>query len=211
MVILGIITQYMATLTTSFFLSLGCSILVLFFFYKKAKIKKIVAFALLVFPFIIYFASKSQNFENVQFLTKMEDIQQSIGSGQSSGQVQTRSNLYMQSIEVFLSNPLLGLGNVQSQANTHDTRVVSMHTTIFDYLGLYGLFALLLFTSWKKFLYKSLSIVPPHIRRIYKIPLLALFGLLLLKGPVSIGTNFLFSTFILTLLYYSEYYRIQDK
>ena len=210
--VMGIITQYMATLTTSFLLSLGCSVLVLLFFFKGVgvKIKKMLLVGLLLCPLIIYLVPQLSEYENIQFLTKMEDIQHSINSGESSGQLQTRENLYMQSIEVFLSNPVLGLGNIESSENRHGTRFVSMHTTIFDYLGLYGLFALFLFISWKKILYRGLNVLPHQIQRVYKIPLLGLLGLLLLKGPVSIGVNFFFSTFLLTLLYNNEYYRIQN-
>lgn len=210
MIVLGVITQYMAALTTSFFLSLVASVLILLLYIKELKIREILFLILLIIPLFVIIAPKLTSFENTAFMTKMDDIDHSLHSGQSTGQLQTRSDLYMQSIEVFLSNPILGLGNIETQTNSHGNRFVSMHTSILDYLGLYGLFALLLFNSWKKILYKGIGILPPRIQKIYKIPLFALLGLLLLKGPVTIGVNFFFSTFLLTLLYYNEYYRIQN-
>ena len=211
-VAMGIITQFMATLTTSFFLSLGASVLVLFFFLyqKRVMFREKIILVLLMSSLFIYFIPKLNDFENTLFTTKMEDIQTSLDSGQSTGQLQSRSDLYMQSIEVFLSNPILGFGNIATQENFYETRFVGMHTTIFDYLGLYGIFALFLFMPWRNVLCVSLCILPQQIRRIYKISLFALFILLLLKGPVSIGVNFFFSTYLLTLLYYNEYYRIHD-
>lgn len=211
-VALGIITQFMATLTTSFFLSLGASVLVLFFFLflKRVMLREKIILVLLVSSLFIYFIPKLNDFENTLFTAKMEDIQTSMDSGQSSGQLMARSDLYMQSIKAFLSNPILGFGNIATQENFDEARLVSMHTTIFDYLGLYGILALFLFMPWKNVLCVSLCILPQQIRRIYKISLFALFILLLLKGPVSIGVNFFFSTYLLTLLYYNEYYRIQD-
>ena len=200
----GIGVQLMATLTTSAFLSIiFCSAVVLrsvFHTMNKARmfstifaIAIVAIVALRVFSFDI----------NYQMMMKIEDVNESVNTGQATGQVSTRFELYMQSIKTFLHNPILGLGET-ADFGTYNENSVGMHTAVFDFLALYGLFALLLYGTWKNVILCCFSYLEHKKKKLYACAIFSLVFLLFLKGPVSIGTNYIFSTAVLGLFIMQE-------
>ena len=203
----GILIQIMGALATSALLTIIFS-LVIFFKYIRNKGNRLVnllPLILVIVAIALYFIPQIDISENIQLIAKMEDVQDSYRSGQSNGQVSTRSELYMQSIHVFLSNPLFGLGTWPSEYGHYTEDSVSLHTAMFDYLGLFGLFTLMFYAAWKKSILSSMQILPKDRQKYYRWVFASLLLLLVFKGPVSIGTNFLCSTVIFGIIVYREY------
>lgn len=204
----GIVVQLMATLTTSALLSIiFCGVVIIMYIISSSrKIPLLIILTLSLFIVIFIFSDFSLS-DNVQLLMKIEDINGSFSSGHSTGQVESRLELYWQSISIFISNPILGLGKVPTTFGIYDDKTVSLHTTLFDYLGMYGMFSILLYLAWKNVVVENLKILSEKERKCYKWSFVSLISLLCLKGPVSIGTNFIFSTLLIGILCWFEYYQ----
>ncbi len=194
----GTITQLMGSLTTSFLLTIVFCIFVLLSYFSVKRKKSSIGIVLLaMIPFAFFVSSYIEY--NTQFVMKMDDITDSYSEGHMTGQVQTRGNLYLQSISVCLSNPILGFGDYPHGSNTEE-KTVGLHSTVFDYWGLFGVFVLILYYAWKSTINVFLHELDKNRRKAYRWYWLSLLGLLLLKGPVTLGTNFLFSTVFVGLL-----------
>lgn len=205
LVVFGIITQFVGSLTTSAILSLlFCGIVVLLTLFDKRRVSSAFLSVVIIVIIIIVFLPATKIAENMALMIKMEDINQSYSSGQAVGQVADRNTLYLQSLKVVARNPILGLGVIPIDFGRYNSNTVSLHTTIFDFWGMYGLFAIFFVLSWVGVIKSSVSILSPDRRKQYKWAFVSLFFLLLLKGPVTIGINFQFSTVLLSLLYYKE-------
>jgi len=202
-VVMGCATQFMGTLMTSALLSLVFCVLVLISYAATLGysnfIKYIIGLAVVVVILEIFIPQLSLG-ENLQLMSKMEDMQYSLSSGQSVGQVGSRSDLYKQSFQVCLHNPILGLGVPSESFGIYGVNNVSMHTSILDYWGMYGLFSLFLISAWKRTSSYQLSVFDEKEKRYFRWGLFSLLFLLLLKGPVTIGINFLYSTFVLGII-----------
>ena len=207
-VISGIVVQLMATLTTSALLSIIFCVVILtmYIISSKRKIPLVIILTLSLFIAVSIFSDFTLS-DNVQLIMKMEDVNDSFSSGHSTGQVESRFELYWQSISVFISNPIFGLGKVPTTFGIYDDKTVSLHTTVFDYLGMYGLFSFLLFLAWKNVIAENLKKISEEKRKFYKWAIVSLISLLCLKGPVSIGINFIFSTLLIGVLCWFEYYQ----
>ena len=204
----GLITQLLASLTTSVLLSfVFCSMVVLSGLLSiQNKLYRIVLFIIIGLFVVIIVRSISLD-DNLTFLVKMEDVSQSYSTGESVGQVEDRSSLYVQSIKVCIRNPILGLGECPDEFGTYNENTVSLHTTIFDFWGFYGLFLIWFIVSWKKTIEKTYSLLCKGTKKYYKWTFFSLFSLLLLKGPVTIGLNFLFSTVLFGIVCMAAYHR----
>lgn len=203
--VLGIIIQVMGALATSALLSFGFSLAVLLFSFRGAKNRLRTILTLSVIGITLLIILPSIQFqENLTLLTKMEDISESYSSGQSVGGVEERSTLYKQSLKVCLHNPILGLGDVPEEYGKYTSNTVSLHTAFFDYWGLFGLFVVFFILSWKGSIKESLNRLNSDKKRRYRWAYLSLLGLLLFKGPVSIGLNFFVSTVFISLLILSD-------
>lgn len=204
-VVCGIIIQYVATLaTTAFLSSIFCSIVIVSFVYKSKNVKiQIITAAIMVVAISwgIHFISLN---ENAQLLIKIADMKDSYSSKQATGQVAGRFELYEMSIKAFINNPLLGLGNVPVEFGASTKNAVGMHAALLDYLGLFGIFALLLFGAWKRTIKDCLNILSEEYKKTYILCAWSLFFLLLLKGGTTLGTNFIFSTAIISIIVNQE-------
>lgn len=202
-VVLGIITQFMASLATSAMLSLVFCILTLFSFFSEIKrlgVFRIVPILLFACIAVFLILPNLHFMDNLVFMSKMEDVQTSISGEGSVGQVGSRAELYKQSFSVCLHNPILGLGKTPEAFGVYDSETVGMHTALLDYYGMYGLFSLLLLVAWKQTIQKSLCLLNKSGQKRYQWCLYSLLFLLLLKGPVTIYINFFFSTVLVGLL-----------
>lgn len=198
----GVATQIMGTLFTSAILSLVFCVLIFLFFLKRTKGGTARNFLLITLITVVAIAiiPKVSILDNNGFMTKFGDVQSSVIAGNSVGRVETRTSLYTQSLNVFFHNPILGLGKIPESFGSYNEDTVSMHTAILDYLGMYGLLALLFFISWKKTISESLCELNKDRQKQYRLYVYSLFFLLLFKGPVSIHINFFFSTVLVGVL-----------
>lgn len=207
-VIAGIGIQIMASLTTSAFLSIIFCSLVLMRSVGHTSNKYRLISAIFVISVVVIVALRVFSFDiNYQMLMKIEDVNESVNTGHATGQVGTRFELYMQSIKTFLHNPILGLGKT-SDFGSYTENTVGMHTAVFDFLALYGMFALLLYGTWKNVIAHCFSYLQDDKKKLYACSVPSLIFLLLLKGPVTIGTNYIFSTAVLGLFIMQERNRI---
>lgn len=211
LIIAGLATQFMASLATSALLSLFFCVVVVFngFLIMRERVNLIVSLIIL-FAVLLLMIPRFDIGESAAFLVKMEDISESYSSGQSVGQVGDRTSLYMQSLRVCARNPILGFGEVPPDFGKYTEKTVSMHTSILDYWGMYGLFTLLLILSWKATVKQSFPMLVKDKRKTYKWAFISLLFLLLLKGPVTIHTNFFFSTVLLSIIIMADYYNNLD-
>lgn len=202
-VLFGIACQFMGTLATSAILSLVFCVAVgiSYLYYSNKSRWASTILAVLVAGIVAAFAlPKVSLSDNLQFMAKFEDMQASVSGNGAVGQVDSRAQLYLQSLKVCMHNPILGLGKEPINFGSYTDNMVSMHTTFFDYWGMYGLFALLLIASWKGSIKSSYNLLPESRKKQYRYYLLSLFLLLLLKGPVTISTNFFFSTVLVGIM-----------
>ena len=201
----GLLTQFMAALATSALLSaFFCALVVLSHLVSKQRRKNVFVPAFIVVVLVALFIPYSQIGENWAVSVKMEDVTTSYSTGSSVGQVESRGELYLQSLRVCLHNPILGLGEPPAEFGQYSDNTVSMHTGILDYWGMYGLFAVLFLLSWKGTINQNFQLLNGK-RKIYRWALFSLFFLLLLKGPVTINLNFVFSTLLLSIVILKDY------
>lgn len=206
LIVLGsIISQMMATLTTSFILTVLFSGIVLVLFLAKTNfsVKMKVSLFIVVLLIILLPSFLELLQDNARLVQKLDDVFYSAQSGQSTGQVVTRMELFMRSLTAWLSNPFLGFANV---GGVDVIKGVSLHCAVFDYLGLYGLFVLFLIFSWKGLVVFNFSLLSNKEKKYYRYGFVSLILLLLLKGPVTIATNFTFSTLIVGVIFFATYY-----
>ncbi len=200
-VLFGALTQMMAALTTSFLLTVIFSAIAVLSFFsvnkQKSRLRIAVLVIIIIIPGVIYVSTFSDY--NAAFMMKVEDVTESYEGGQTTGQVQTRADLYNKSIAVCLHNPIFGFGNHPQVSNTTDN-VIGLHAAIFDYWGLFGVFTLFLYFSWKNSIKSFYVQLDRQRKKSYQWFYFSLLFLLLLKGPVTIATNFLFSTVFVGLL-----------
>lgn len=196
--LLGFFSQLMSSLSASFILSIVFSgFTILSFlrtkqFSKKLKILLIVViFMIMCLPFLMNALANSALLRNRLFSIRILFIDKV-----ATGDINERLMLYEQSIIEWLKNPILGFAEVGNVGYSG----VSMHTALFDYLGLYGVFSLLFFNSWSLISKKLLRYLSLEKRKYYKWGNISLILLLILKGPVFITTNFYFSIVLLGLL-----------
>ena len=204
-VLLGLLTQFIASLTTSAILSFVFSLMVVLnsLVTNRKRLGIITALVLIVLT-AVFFIPSTRIGENITFMLKMEDINQSYSSGHAVGQVAGRTTLYKQSVRAVMHNPILGLGETPIEYGEYQENTVSLHTSFFDYWGLYGMFIILFGLSWSGLIKKTQTFLSDKSVSLYRWAIVSLALLLLLKGPVTIGINFLFSTVFLAILYLSE-------
>ena len=128
-------------------------------------------------------------------------------AGESSEQTGGRMELMTQSINVFIGNPLFGLGNIPKYfGDTVTGNTVSLHSAFFDYFGLYGLFAIFFFSAWKKTADFTFRLIGKKQRKKYIWCLISAALLCVLKGPVTLATSFQFSTAFIAIVFMMVYY-----
>lgn len=205
----GIVVQIMASLATSMLLSIiFCALVYIESLYRSHNIKNTLSVIIVLVILIpIFFLMNFSHEENEILSRKFDDITLSAESGHSEGQVSNRFYLYEQSLNVCLNNPLLGGGNIPKNRNARSVNDIGYHSAILDYWGLYGIFTLFLVFSWRKIIMDQLHILSKGATRYYKWSILSLLMLLLLKGPVTISANFIFSTVLIGILCTNEYYK----
>lgn len=114
---------------------------------------------------------------NSQIAMKLNDLSDSFSSSSSQGQVDYRQQLYMASINSFLSNPIFGW------AKDNGTRmIVGEHSLLLDYLAYYGLFALLYFGIWWSEYKRIAKMLDKKTRKTYYLTLIPVAVLVTLKG-----------------------------
>lgn len=159
--------QFDMTITTALLLSVVGSLIV--FVNKLAKGKIFVTFILL-FIVLILFSSLSlvtgllsfAEDSNTQIFHKLNDFFYSMETGTGQGQVDYRNELYITSLNSFLSNPMFGMG-----VDNGSRRVIGEHSFLLDYLAYYGLFALLYFGAWWAQYKSTFLIIAKKYRQIY--------------------------------------------
>lgn len=207
--LLSVIIQMFGALTTSFFLTIIFCLMVLLskmnFSMRRNKMGIVILITLMVVGSVLFVRPLFER--NSLFFSKIEDIDQTISGEESDGQVEGRFDLMKQSLNVCLRNPILGLGDYPTSAFDFTEKTVSLHAGLFDYWGLYGLFVLLLFFSWKDTCMNNYFFLDDEKKRCYRWCFLSLLFLLLMKGPVTISTNYIFSTIFLGIIMLSDYYR----
>lgn len=197
-IISGIVLQYLATFTTSCLITvLACIIVWLYWNIKHAKKgSTYISIIVILISLYLIFPALNTLLDNDQFSAKMDDVSESVVSNNSVGQVEGRLSLYSRSVQVWLRHPLLGGGTLPVDIGglyRYDDSTVGLHSTLLDFLGLYGVFSILLFVGWSKtYFYYIKRFVYSH-KGYFIIVYFAMFFLLLLKGPVSLGLNFLVS------------------
>lgn len=142
--------QFDMTITTALLLSVLCSVIVIVNrIYRKSKVIILVMFISLILllmssTFIIDMISRTES-ENIYLFQKINDLYISLSTGSTVGQVDYRNELYITSLNTFLSNPLFGWAK-----DNGSRTVIGEHSFFIDYLAYYGIFALLYFISWYK-------------------------------------------------------------
>lgn len=191
-VILSAISQAMAALTASFFLTvIFCAMVILSHLHlTQTKRKFITAIVIFILLFVgsHFFMQVVDN--NYLLAEKFGDILSSFRTGNTSGDVSVRNTLIIRSFKAWLSNPVFGWSDI---GGLNVNEGVSMHSALFDYLGLYGLFTLLLIDSWRRICAFQLNSLSGKELSYFKWSIISLVILLIVKGPVTIGINFLFS------------------
>jgi len=208
-IIMSIITQVLGTLATSLLITIVFSIAVLFTIFLGAGGKQKLRYGLFIIAFVLIglYYIVPIFLENGSIMMKLIDIEDSYATGESTGQVGGRTDLLLQSLSVFLRNPILGLGNIPQFFGDKTTgNTVSMHTAFFDYLGLYGMFAFFFFSSWKKAIDFTFRKMNKKHKKVYIWCLLSALFLCVLKGPVSLATTFMFSTVFVGIVFMMMYH-----
>ena len=200
--IISILTQTMASLTTSSLLSIVFVILTLLSLFRVSRQrKKINAILIIIFFVIVGFTLFSVFLsDELMFMLKLNQVEESYETGTAVGGVENRWYLYLRSLKVFLHNPLLGLGDCPETFGLYTNSMVSLHTSLFDYLGLFGMFTLLLYYAWKEAINTSYVLLDKDQKKVFRWGLFSLFFLLALKGPVTITNTYMFSTIFLGLI-----------
>ena len=191
-VALSIVSQAMGTLTTSLVLTIFFSGLTAIYCIFKQKgltrISLVFFFALATFFSIPLFEKMLAN--SALLLNRFEDIFSMLFSNDLSGDASTRVRLITQSMNSWFANPLFGLAEI---GGVSVPTGVSMHSSIFDFLGLYGIFCLPFFYAWCKEYFLCLGKHRTGNKTFYSFAALSLLLLLIIKGPATIGTNVYFS------------------
>ena len=205
-VILCIFSQMMAALSASLLLTLVfCGFTIIAFLKTVQMSKKIKILLYFILILVIALPFLGDAFLNNSLLSNRFDSLKSVFSNETTnGDTAVRIELLLRSVKEWLANPILGLAGV---GNVGIESGVSMHTALFDYLGLYGLFALLLFGSWISTIKKQIKSLSLEKRRYFKWSAVSLVLLLILKGPVTITTNYYFSILLGGLLITGEKYK----
>lgn len=205
-VILCIFSQMTAALSASLLLTVVfCGLTILAFLKTVQMSKKIKVLFYFIIILIIVLPFLGDAFLNNPLLSNRFDSLKSILSNKTTtGDAGIRMELLLRSVKTWLANPIFGLAEV---GNVGIESGVSMHTALFDYLGLYGLFSLLLFVSWVSIIKKQIKSLNLENRRYYKWGAVSLVLLLILKGPVTITTNYYFSIVLGGLLIAGEKYK----
>lgn len=115
---------------------------------------------------IMYWLASLTNSRTLQI--RFNDLGNILG-GQSINSTQAlslRFPLYLDSINVFKSNPFLGMGKF----NYRNGGIIGGHSELFDNLGYYGILGsgLLLLSIWTNYGYTK-RLLPKEIRRVYSI------------------------------------------
>ena len=206
---MAIITQIIGTLATSSIITLVSSSAVLLASAFLSNHKQKLRYGIVIISFILFglYYLVPIIVENSSMMTKIIDIEDSYTTGESTGLVGGRTDLMLQSIYVFLRNPVFGFGDIpRFFGDTHNGNTVSMHSAFFDYLGLYGMFAFLFFLSWKKATEFTYRMISAKQRKKYVWCLLSAVFLCVLKGPVTLTTTFQFSTVFTGIVFMMVYY-----
>ena len=121
--------------------------------------------ALFVLPTIII-ALNDSNKDYSVIVTRLEEINMTItGQGEETNDMDARNNLFLNSFNTFISNPIFGISVYKSSNLTN--KEIGNHASWIDLLARYGLFAFLLF-----------SMMYLHIKRQMRIYRLALIPFL---------------------------------
>lgn len=209
---LGLITQIVGTLTTSLIISVISCVLVLFtcLFWSEKKRRMRVFIIIFLLSVVSMYCIIPIIMENGSMMMKLLDIED-YASGGSSEQTGFRAELMTQSITVFLKNPIFGSGNLPKYfGDTATGNTVSLHSAFFDYLGLYGLFAVFFFSSWIKTVKFTFHKVNTKYRKEFIWCLMSAVLLCILKGPVTLTTSFQFSTVFVGILFMMVYYNEEN-
>lgn len=189
---LSVISQAMAALTASLFLTVFFCAMVVLTHFRLTQTKNKFRTALVVIVLLMigshYFTRIVGN--NYLLADKFGDVLTSFRTGSSSGDVSVRSILILRSLKAWLANPVFGWADIGGLGIENG---VSMHSAIFDYLGLYGIFTFLLIGVWRRILAVQFQPLSQTGRKYFRWGVLSLVILLIVKGPVTIGTNILFS------------------
>ncbi len=118
---------------------------IFYFFYQKKKLLTSIVSLLFLIIIIFKFGEIANKFEKSNSVEKiilaLEDPKS--GGYREEFYDESRYLLAMKSLSTFISNPIFGVGD--GYINTGKNRSIGGHSSLFDFLGFYGLVGTLLF------------------------------------------------------------------
>ncbi|MCQ2294018.1 MAG: hypothetical protein MJZ67_00030 [Bacteroidales bacterium] len=198
--------MFVMTITTALLVTVLVSLVVLINRFSKGN--ALVSFLLLAVVGVLVLSSDAllgflqyADASNTTISVKLTDLMDSFSSGSSQGQVDFRQQLYMASINSFLSNPIFGWAK-----DNGSKMFVGEHSFLFDYLAYYGLFALLYFGIWWSEYKRIAKMLDKKTRNTYYLTLIPVAVLVTLKG-FSVCTALPFVSFIFLQILFQYIYR----
>jgi len=179
---LAIYVMYLTTITTSLLLALIFMMAVVVFYFSKGNTKRfiiwvsILSILLLVTGGLTGLLSSSSQGDNYEIAEKLNDVSETIMTGESQGQIAGREREYNLTWDAIARNPLFGGAN-----GPGDT---GQHSLFLDYWAYYGVFCLFFFAGWWRELKRMKRLLNNKLRSVYWICLWPIILLCFLKGPV---------------------------
>lgn len=211
LLVLTIRLLFVMTITTAMLLAaVGVTLLFANYFSKGRTVLAVLLFVLVFILFfftgiVSSFLDYSQN-NNTEIYAKLSDLFFSAETGAVEGQAGYRQKLYLTSFNTFLHNPLFGGGVADGSR-----RIIGGHSFFLDYLAYYGLFALMLFSSWWKESKTNGVFLPSKLKSCYYFSLIPLIGMVVLKAEsVFIKMPFMALVFIQIVFLFLDM-QIKDK
>lgn len=195
-----VLVMFFADATTPLLLMVATVAFFIIYNHRHSSGKNFAKFALigiLIIPFLsrtgvsFMLTAIQPFFEGSSNFKKVEELAYYANSGQTSGDMESRENLYNISVETILQNPLL--------PNT-DSKAIGHHSHMIDHIAVLGLF---LFVPYVFFLYeryKRPRSLIPHFRMYYSIAFFSMIALSLAKNFMVLSSAcFLVPLFLIKL------------
>lgn len=190
---LSVYVMYLMTITTALLFGVLFMVAVAAFYSSNGNMKRFIfsfsTFAILVLATggltdLLQSSSKGGNYE---ISDKLNDVAETIKSGESQGQVAGRESMYDLTWNAIARNPILG--GAEGPAGT------GQHTLFFDYWAYYGVFSLLLFVGWWKEVKRMKKRLDRKKWVTYLLCLAPIVLLCFFKGPVFLQ-DYILSTIV---------------
>lgn len=192
--VLSIYLLYLVTVTTSLLLGLIFMAAVVVYHFTKGNTKSfivwfsILAVVLLATGGLTGLLSSGSKGGNYEIAEKLNDLSETIVTGEGQGQVAARENIYDITWSAIAKNPFFG-----GAEGPDDT---GQHSLFLDYWAYYGIFCLFLFIGWWKEVKRLKKILDEKRWMSYLLCLIPIILLCFLKGPVFLP-NYVLATIVI--------------